>query len=294
VIGLHTRRLIAGWAVTALLAAGFSITTAGSAAASVSQLTNNGVYTFTLGSLSMDVEGASLDNNARVLGYPTATGGENQKFELRYAQYTGGLHYYYIVSRHTYNAGGEAGKKCLDVANGSTGVGAGVIQYTCNGGNNQKFALMKNGSNLWAIRALHSQKYIGAQFGGQLVQVDNAVHWDLKKTSFSFLTNWTHDIASLSGKYDHNQYRCWDGWRFRSAGNSLHPDWVHHQVITEQTLVHPENLQVHQTKEEEGSPISAYPDLSVQSFYYNWAWVGLEPVQNYSVDVRLRLFCDPV
>jgi hypothetical protein len=48
--------------------------------------------------------------------------------------------------------------RCVDVVNGSTADGAELIQYTCNGGNNQKWQFQSTGGGYFQVVAWHSGK----------------------------------------------------------------------------------------------------------------------------------------
>jgi hypothetical protein len=85
--------------------------------------------------MCFDVEAASLDNGARVNQFPCISGNRNQQFFLD-GIFTGST-IHTITPRHS-------GKR-LDVINASTAVGAGLQQFTNNGGRNQQFLLTRVG-----------------------------------------------------------------------------------------------------------------------------------------------------
>jgi len=98
---------------------------------------------------SLDVEGAVVDNEKRIIQYQYQ-GGENQKFIL---EPTDDGHYKIRV-KHS--------NKCLDIRGGveATANGAGLIQYSCHNNFNQHFALESLEDGFYRIRARHSNKYL--------------------------------------------------------------------------------------------------------------------------------------
>jgi Ricin-type beta-trefoil lectin domain/Glycosyl hydrolases family 43 len=97
----------------------------------------------------------------------------------------GGGTYLELVARHS--------GKCVDVVNGSTAANAQVIQYTCNGGNNQQWSPRDSGGGYVQLVARHS---------GLCLDVANAS---------------TADSAQVI------QYTCGPGtnqqWQFQDSGN---------------------------------------------------------------------------
>jgi hypothetical protein len=85
--------------------------------------------------MCFDVEGASLNDGARVNQFPCISGNRNQQFFLD-AIFPGAT-IHTITPRHS-------GKR-LDVIGASTALGAGLQQFTDNGGRNQRFLLTRVG-----------------------------------------------------------------------------------------------------------------------------------------------------
>ncbi|WPB82683.1 RICIN domain-containing protein [Archangium violaceum] len=75
--------------------------------------------------------------------------------------------YFTVRARHS--------GKCMDVGGASTAAGANVLQYTCNGSNNQRFRLVPYNNGYFALQAKHSNQCLGIarasmDDGGFLVQ----------------------------------------------------------------------------------------------------------------------------
>jgi Ricin-type beta-trefoil lectin domain len=85
--------------------------------------------------MCFDVEGASLNDGARVVQFPCISGNRNQQFFLD-AIFPGAT-IHTITPRHS-------GKR-LDIFGASTASGAGLQQFTDTGGRNQRFLLTKVG-----------------------------------------------------------------------------------------------------------------------------------------------------
>ena len=81
--------------------------------------------------MCFDVEGASLDNGARVIQFPCVSGNRNQQFFFDAIFPGSDIHT--ITPRHS-------GKR-LDIAGASTAAGAQLVQFDDNGGRNQRFLL---------------------------------------------------------------------------------------------------------------------------------------------------------
>ena len=82
-------------------------------------------------SMCFDVQGASIDNGARVIQFPCVSGNRNQQFFFDAIFPGSDIHT--ITPRHS-------GKR-LDIAGASTAAGAQLVQFDDNGGRNQRFLL---------------------------------------------------------------------------------------------------------------------------------------------------------
>ena len=81
--------------------------------------------------MCFDVEGASLNDGARVIQFPCISGNRNQQFFFDAIFPGSDIHT--ITPRHS-------GKR-LDIAGASTAAGAQLVQFGDNGGRNQRFLL---------------------------------------------------------------------------------------------------------------------------------------------------------
>ncbi|MEU7067818.1 RICIN domain-containing protein [Streptomyces sp. NPDC046161] len=107
--------------------------------------------------LAANVEGGSTDNGARLILWPSVSGGANQEFLFRTPRTRNGNAYhnrFEIVARHS--------GKCLDVAWAGTRDGDRVIQWGCHGGANQLWYLERRADNTWQIRNYNSDKCLDA------------------------------------------------------------------------------------------------------------------------------------
>jgi hypothetical protein len=84
----------------------------------------------------LDVQGGSTASGARVIQF-TPHGGLNQQWNVIQTGATaGGTPAYSLRPRNNLNL-------CMDIAGGSTAVGAGAITFTCHFGTNQQFFISK-------------------------------------------------------------------------------------------------------------------------------------------------------
>jgi hypothetical protein len=80
----------------------------------------------------VDVLNGSAENGARAQQW-TCNGGPQQKWAGPAVETVGGVNYINLIAKHS--------GKCMDVTGASTANGAGIQQWTCNGGNQQKWTL---------------------------------------------------------------------------------------------------------------------------------------------------------
>jgi hypothetical protein len=95
----------------------------------------------------VDVYGASAADGANVQQYPCAKA-ENQGWYMRDAGISNGTQYWSIVSKGS--------GKCLDVYKYGTDNGVNVQQWTCHGGDNQKWSVTDNGDGYVTIKNKNS------------------------------------------------------------------------------------------------------------------------------------------
>ncbi|MEV6716291.1 RICIN domain-containing protein [Lentzea sp. NPDC051208] len=167
----------------------------------------NGVYSLLSGGF-MTVPQASTSSGVQLQSWNTTTNGDHQDFEFRNAGWYGNNPYFTIHPRHTYHAGNTL---CLDVYGAFTSDWTGIHQYTCTGGSNQKFTPVHDGAGRYALKALHSGKYIGVH-NGNIGQSPTPVYWNLVQQQFRFPTM-PVKVAPFSSAFS-PQYTCTQGWKF--------------------------------------------------------------------------------
>ncbi|MEV6716284.1 RICIN domain-containing protein [Lentzea sp. NPDC051208] len=275
-----TRRAVVGGAISVMMLASMTTVLPGTASAGVSPV-NNGVYTLTHENANLDVPYASLNAGVQLQAF-TPTGGENQKFEFR----TSDGVYYTVVTRHTYNAGGESGKLCLDVHNGSRDDWVGIEQYPCTGADNQKFSLITYGYGRYALKAKHSGKYVGVH-NGNIGQSPTAYYWEINKASFHYVTK-VIGVQSDPGVWENDDtvYSCSDGWKFRPASGGIVTSG--YEIAFDKLGYNHPNLWHRQVDYSDGHDSSTFRRKA--EFEYRWSVAVGHP---WEVPAHVRLYCDP-
>jgi len=97
----------------------------------------------------VDVADASTANNANVQQFDCSEG-LNQKWSIGSTTVASGVSYFSLVSSQS--------GKCLDVAGASTANNANVQQFTCNGGDNQKWQMVENSDGYVTLKNKLSAK----------------------------------------------------------------------------------------------------------------------------------------
>lgn len=149
----------------------------------------SGPFTFYSGSQSFsayadDGVRAWIDNTMIIDGWrdqaPTNysalynPGGGTHNVRVEYYEAGGGAlgyftWYYNILASHS--------NKCVDVRGASTSNGAEIIQWSCNGGDNQSWILYPNGTGYYQIKSRISGKCIDVN-GGSTADGANILQWD--------------------------------------------------------------------------------------------------------------------
>lgn len=111
--------------------------------------------------------------------------------------------------------------KCLDVAGWSTNGGAEIIQWSCHGGDNQRFRIYDAGDGFWYLQAKHSGKCMDVS-GWSNAPGAKIIQWDCHGGD-----NQKIRAANLGGNLHHMAFKssgiCMDmgGWSTENGGKLI-------------------------------------------------------------------------